>query len=142
MPVTDITSPTLDNGTRATPEFRRNESEASFELVNNIDIAKPKKPGFFSGLLRFLGGLAPLGAFFGPPGWIAGAAAGGLGQLGTASQAKLAAKENQRLANTPQQVMTTPGLVNPGALASDQTLETIASSKDYAMGAEIQKMKM
>lgn len=136
----DITSPTLDNGTRATPEFRRNETQAKFEIVNNIDVPKPRRPGFFSGLLSFIGKLGPIGAFFGPPGWLGMAAAGGLGAIGDKARATHYQKEQQRLSTASQQVMTTPGLMSPGTFASDPTLETIAYSKDIAMGQAIKGM--
>ncbi len=139
----EITSPTLDNGTRATPEFTRNESQAKFEIVPNVEVKKPKKPGFFSGLLRFLGHLAPIGAFFGPPGWLAGAGAAGLGAIGEKHAQDVQQKEQQRIASEPRQTMMTPGL-SPGGVgvapANDPTLETIASTKDNAMGSAIQKM--
>lgn len=139
---TDITSPTLDTGVRATPEFTRNEAQAKFEMVQNVEVKKPKKPGFFSGLLRFLGHLAPIGAFFGPPGWIGMGAASAAGAIGEKHAQDVQQKEQQRIASEPRQVMMTPGLGGGGLstpTANDPALETIAASREAAQGSAVRE---
>ena len=139
----EITTPNLDNNTRSTPEFRRNESQVKFEF-RAPEVEQPRKPGFFSRLLKGLSGFAPLAylaaPFTGGLSLIAGAALQGGGAIADKAQATHYAKENARLSQARQQVVTAPGFMSPGTFASDPTLATIASSRENAIGSAIQKM--
>lgn len=124
--ITDITTPNLDQGQ---PSFRRNTSSVSFTLVDRKPEAPKKKGGFFSGILKAIGAFAPVGFLFGPPGWIAGAGAAGLGQLGAKMESNA---QRQAVAPLPAQI-TYPGL----SPASDQVLALVADARDNAFRSSI-----
>jgi hypothetical protein len=126
---------------RATPNagFERNLSRVNFEQV--IHDARParKKPGFFSGLLRALGGFAPLAylaaPFTGGLSLIAGAGLQSMGAIGAKSQANFQAQEAANNSNRPVTV-SYPGMMS-ASLASDPTL-SLMSARDASMTNAIQ----
>ena len=140
----DIATINLDRG--GTTEFLRNTSRVKFEMVN-YPVEPPKKRGSFLGkFFKTLCAFSPIGMFLGPPGWIAGAAAYGLGQIGAASEAKA----NQGQPAPVSAPIAYPGLtpaaltgyegnvIPPAALASgDPTLDLVVRSRDSAMSSSI-----
>lgn len=143
MPL-DITTPNLDpsRGPVPNPGYERNLTRVKFESVIHDTTPEPKKPGFFSRILSAIGGFAPLGMFFGPPGWVAGAAAAGLGAIGQKSQRAHYAQQQQALSQRGASAVSYPGMMNPGVFASDPTIATIAASSDNAIGSAIQGMQV
>ncbi|HSA58522.1 MAG TPA: hypothetical protein VLJ37_02405 [bacterium] len=142
----EITTPNLDPGqtdpttgrSLTTAGFENNLNRVKFEQVIYDARPQPKKPGFFSGLLRALGGFAPLAylaaPFTGGLSLIAGAGLQSMGAIGAKSQANFQAQQ----ANNQQQPVTVsyPGMMS-ASLASDPTM-AVVSSRDASMTQAIQ----
>lgn len=143
----DITTVNLDNGGMTT-ESLRNQSRVKFEVVNYPQEV-PRPPGsFLARFFRAIGAFSPIGMFFGPPGWIAGAAAFGAGQLASVSLART----NSQYAPPPPAPLSYPGLapvsisgydgnlIPPAALASgDPGLGVVVSSREGAIAEGIHR---
>jgi hypothetical protein len=120
--------------------FERNVTRMNFEQVIYDARPQPKKPGFFSGLLRALGGFAPLAylaaPFTGGLSLIAGAGLQSMGAIGAKSQANFQAQQAANNSNRPVTV-SYPGMMS-ASLASDPTLSLVSSSRDASMTNAIQ----
>lgn len=141
----DITTTNLDPSRgpqELNPGFEKNLTRVKFEQVVYDTTPKLKKPGFFSGLLRVLGGLAPLAyvaaPFTGGLSLIAGAGMQAMGAVGQKSQQAHYAQQQQVMRQRAAAVTTYPGMGM--ALASDPTIATIADTRQNAMGSAIQQM--
>lgn len=127
--ITEIVSPTLDQGQ---PSFRRNTSSVGFTLVDhNINEPVVKKRSFFGKILQAAGAFAPLGLFFGPPGWIAGAAVAGAAKLGANSAAKASQSGVAPAVSSPASY---PGFSPVG---SDPMLAMVSDARDNAFQTKI-----
>lgn len=145
----EITTPNLDPG-RTDPTtgraltnegFESNLNRVKFESVIYDARPQPKKPGFFSGLLRALGGFAPLAylaaPFTGGLSLIAGAGLQSMGYIGAKSQANHNAQQQAAMNQRPVQV-SYPGMMS-ASLASDPTLSLISSSRDASVTEAIHR---
>lgn len=139
----EITTPNLDPGRTdqttgrpiANAGYENNLSRVKFESVVYDARPQPKKPGFFSGILRALGGFAPLAylaaPFTGGLSLIAGAAMQGAGAIGAKSQANHMNEQQQAINKQPVTVAY-PGMMS-ASLASDPTLSLVTSSREASV---------
>lgn len=128
MKVTDIVSPNLDMGQ---PAYRRNTSSVNFTMVSHVPDPPKRRGSFFGKILKAIGAFSPVGLFFGPPGWIAGAGAAGLGQIG----AKMDAGKSQAEVAPPVPSVVYPNL----APADDSALATVVNARDNAFTSSIHR---
>lgn len=136
----EITSPTLDAGP-STPEFTRNLSRVKFELTSyNPYEVEIKKPPWISRIFSAVGNFAHLGLFFGPPGWVAGAGAAGLGALGNKAKQNHLIQQAQAAQTQQSLVMATPGLgISPGVESPELSL--ISTYRNDALYSSSQAVK-
>lgn len=146
----EITTPNLDPGRtdQATGRpitnagYENNLSRVKFEQVVYDARPQPKKPSFFSGILRALGGFAPLAylaaPFTGGLSLIAGAAMQGAGAIGAKSQANHNFEQQQAINKQQPIVVSYPGMMS-ASLASDPTLSLVSSSRDAAVSQAIHR---
>jgi hypothetical protein len=144
----EITSPNNDKGYvdpttgRAVPDgdHQANVNRIKFHEVIYNSLPEERKPGFFSRVLRALGGFAPLAylaaPFTGGLSLIAGAGLQSMGAIGAKSQANHYAEENARLSKQPPATVSYPGMMS-ASLASDPAL-SLMSARDASMTNAIQ----
>lgn len=135
----DLISPNLEQVKGVAPDrLRRNSSVTKFE-VKSYDLSPPaKRPGILSGVLRAMGGFAPVAylaaPFTGGMSLIAGAAMSGAGYVGTRAAANQVRPESAQ-----PMVMMTPG-VSAGPV-TDPTLDLITSARGASASDAIHRMR-
>lgn len=150
MPITSITSPTLDQGLQRTPEFTRNNTRVGFENVVYSPAMQPPKRSVLGGIFQFLGALTT--PAFLVPGVGTAIGAGGLGLSSMGGYLKSRAASQQGAAPRPLPIGY-PGLMTPtsagggpvysggGAVSSDPVLDVISSSRNAADAQAVDSMR-
>ena len=148
MPITEIITPDrasqMNQGNQSGARLAANDpTRLRFETVMNVP-DPPKVHKSISGrIMSALGHMAPLGLFFGPPGWIGSAAASGLGAVGASKMAKERSQQVQAPASMP---ISYPGLGAGGGMAmmgmsEDSGLDVVAQSRMDALSAASRQVK-